>query len=72
MGTVYNLAEIEIQSASEAFSSASARDIWPIAEIKMLDGSVKTFPTPGKITTTVTHIFNLFAEKYKAQAEKLC
>ena len=72
MYNFYNLAEIEILSASEAFSSASARDIWPVAEIKMLDGSVKTFTTPGKITKTVTRIFNLFAEKYKAQAEKLC
>ena len=41
------LAENEIDCATEAFSSASARDIWSISEIKMLNGSTKQWPEWG-------------------------
>ena len=66
------LAENEIDCATEAFSSASARDIWSISEIKMLNGSTKQFKNAGEITQKVKRIFNLYAEKYKAYSDKLC
>ena len=67
-----NSAENEINCATEAFSSASARDIWSISEIRMLDGSTKQFKNAAEITQKVKRIFNLYAENYKSHSEKLC
>ena len=66
------LAENEINCATEAFSSASARDIWSISEIRMLNGSTKQFKNGAEITQKVKRIFNLYAENYKSYSEKLC
>jgi len=55
----------EIKNATEAFYSASSRDIWPIKEIKLLDGTTKHFPVGGgEVTRRLQRIFAQYVSNY--------
>ena len=57
----------EIEKSSEAFYSASSRDVWPIKEIKFgnSENETKIYPSNGgEKTRTLMKIFKTYAQSY--------